>query len=123
MLITNDLEYNVAFARLDKMIAEGFEGNPEKEAIFEEIAQALEYYEDHVLLIPLRLEGAKTLPDMIRLKMFEMKLKQKELAKQLEVSETSLSAILNGKRRITIDFAKKLYTVLKIDPEFILQVA
>ena len=83
MLITNELAYKEAFARLDKMIAEGFEGDPEKEAVFKEIAQALEYYEDHILLIPLRLEGAKTLPDMIRLKMFEMKLKQKDLAKKL----------------------------------------
>ncbi len=52
-----------------------------------------------------------------------MNLRQKQLAQLLEISETRISELLAGKRKVTIELAKKLHTKLNIDAHFILQVA
>jgi HTH-type transcriptional regulator/antitoxin HigA len=65
----------------------------------------------------------QTLVEMIELKMFERKLKQKDLAELLETSPSRLSEILTGKRQITLTMAKNLFKKLNIDPAFILEKA
>jgi HTH-type transcriptional regulator/antitoxin HigA len=60
---------------------------------------------------------------MIEFKMFERKLKQKELAQLLDIPDTRLSEVLNGKRKINLDFAKRIYHKLGIDAAFILETA
>ena len=65
----------------------------------------------------------ETLPGMIHIKMAERNMKQKDMAQFLEVSTARFSEVMNGKRRITIDLAKKLYERLDISPEFILKMA
>ena len=52
-----------------------------------------------------------------------MNLKQKQLAKVLEISEARISELLTGKRKINIELAKKLHSKLKIDAHFILEAA
>ena len=63
----------------------------------------------------------KTLTEMLELKMYELKLKQKELAELLGISATRLSEVMQGKRKVNMDLAKRLYSVLKIDAAFILE--
>ncbi len=58
---------------------------------------------------------------MLELKMYELKLKQKELAELLGISATRLSEVMQGKRKVNMDLAKRLYSVLKIDAAFILE--
>jgi len=65
----------------------------------------------------------QTLIEMIELKMYERKLKQKDLAALLGISPTRLSEVLQGKRKVNLDLAKRLYSILKISPEFILEKA
>jgi HTH-type transcriptional regulator/antitoxin HigA len=60
---------------------------------------------------------------MLELKMYERRLKQKELAELLGISATRLSEVMQGKRKVNIDLAKRLHSVLKIDAEFILEQA
>jgi HTH-type transcriptional regulator/antitoxin HigA len=55
--------------------------------------------------------------------MFEMNLRQKQLAKILGISETRISELLTGKRKINIELAKKLHAKLNIDAHFILEAA
>jgi HTH-type transcriptional regulator/antitoxin HigA len=62
----------------------------------------------------------KTIEELIRLKMIEKKLKQKDIAQILEITPTRLSEFLNGKRKINIDLAKKLHIKLNIDANLIL---
>jgi HTH-type transcriptional regulator/antitoxin HigA len=81
------------------------------------LASAVETYENEYYPIP----KPVTLSGMIELKMFERKLKQKELAKLLEIPDTRLSEVLNGKRKINLDLAKRIYLKLNIDPKFILE--
>ncbi len=65
--------------------------------------------------------GTPSLKDVIELRMFEMKLKQKDLAVLLETSTSRISEYLNGKRDITIKIARALHIKLNIDSDIILQ--
>ena len=65
--------------------------------------------------------GTPSLKDVIELRMFEKKLKQKDLAELLETSTSRISEYLNGKRDITIGIARGLHKKLNIDSEIILQ--
>ncbi|MFN0213147.1 MAG: type II toxin-antitoxin system HigA family antitoxin [Saprospiraceae bacterium] len=80
-----------------------------------------EAWEDGIPLMPIR--QPKTLVEMLELKMYERKLKQKDLAELLGVSATRLSEVMQGKRKVNMDLAKRLHTVLKIDAGFILEQA
>ncbi len=64
-------------------------------------------YEKKIKLQPI--EQPKTLPEMIRLKMFLMGLNQKQLAKLLDVTPSRISELLNGKMQcLTFRLAVKL---------------
>jgi HTH-type transcriptional regulator/antitoxin HigA len=65
--------------------------------------------------------GTPTLKDVIKLRMFEMGIKQKDLANILGTSTSRISEYLNGKRDITIEIARELYKKLNIDSDIILQ--
>ena len=62
----------------------------------------------------------ETLTEMIELRMFQRKLKQKDVAKILGTTPSRISEILNGKRNLTLEIAKGLYNKLNIDPNLIL---
>ena len=57
---------------------------------------------------------------MIELRMYQRKLKQKDVAKILGTTPSRISEILNGKRGLTMELAKSLYKNLNIDAELIL---
>ena len=65
--------------------------------------------------------GYKQASTVIELRLFEMKLKQKDLAEILETSTSRISEYLNGKRDITIQIARALHKNLNIDSDIILQ--
>lgn len=65
----------------------------------------------------------ESLVEMIELRMYQRKLKQKDLADLLETSPSRISEFMNGKRKLTMEMAKALYQKLNIDPEFILEKA
>jgi HTH-type transcriptional regulator/antitoxin HigA len=53
--------------------------------------------------------------------MYAKNLKQKDLAEIIGVNEPTVSLIMNGKRRISMNMAKKLYKSLNIDPKLIVE--
>lgn len=123
MKIYNDIEFKEAFAELDNLIANGFQGNEVLEARFSELAIAIEDYEDNVLMLaPIQVKHPTNIVEMIELKMYQNKWKQKDLASLLEISETRLSEVMQGKRKVNIDLAKRLHFKLNIDADFILKV-
>ena len=81
------------------------------------LSEAAEDYEDvhHPLPAP------ASLPDMIRMKMFQLKLNQQFTAKLLGISEAILSLIMNGKQKPDIYFIKAIHTKLNLDGNLILQ--
>ena len=125
--INDRKEYNEVMQRIEKILQkttknEGFDKLPVK--VKEELKQLslmAENYEDSIPLMPIK--SPTTITEMIRFKMFEMNLKQKQLAKMLEVSEARISELLTGKRKINMELAKKLHSKLHIDANFILDVA
>ncbi len=86
--------------------------------LLNKLSLAAEQYEDNLQMMPIK--TPTTLVEMIRFKMFEMNLKQKQLANLLEISETRISELLCGKRKLNLELAKKLYQKLNIDAAFLL---
>ena len=63
----------------------------------------------------------ETIEGLIALKMHEKKLKQKDLAKLLEVTDTKLSEILHHKRKPSLSFLKAMNEKLGIDGNLLLR--
>ena len=93
---------------------------PEKDAL-RQLSLLAKAWEDGIPLMTVR--QPKTLLEMLELKMYERRLKQKDLAELPGVSATRLSEVMQGKRKVNIDLAKRLHAVLKIDAGFILEQA
>lgn len=125
--INNKKEYDEVMKRIEKLLQKttksgGFDKLQIKEKEnLKKLSLLAEQYEDSIPLMPIK--APTTITEMIRYKMFEMNLKQKQLAKVLDISEARISELLTGKRKINIDLAKKLHAKLNIDAHFILQVA
>jgi HTH-type transcriptional regulator / antitoxin HigA len=115
MTITNELELKTAFNQLDTLIANMGE-DADKQAQARLLAEAIQSYEKEYVSFPL----PTTLIGMIEFKMYEMKLKQRDLALILGIESSRVSEYLNGKRKINLEFAKKIHEKLGIDGNFIL---
>ena len=83
---------------------------------FLEASDVVEAYEElhYEIWVP-------SLIDVIRLRMEELKIKNKDLAKLLGTTPSRVSEYLNGKREITLNVARELHTKLNIDSDIILQ--
>lgn len=112
-------DYEKANARLEILINLVNESTPVTDQNYielMEVSSIIEKYEnEHFSINP------PSLIEAIEFQMYEEKLSKKALAELLEVQPTRISEYLNGKRKITLEVAKKLYHILKIDPEIILQ--
>lgn len=114
-------QYEEVMQIIDTYLQRGFDNlSAAENEELKRLSEMAEVYEDKHYHFPYKPE---TLQEMIELKMFERKLKQKELAALLGVSAPRLSEIMRGKRKVNIDFAKRLYQKLSIDAGFILQKA
>ena len=85
----------------------------------EKYTQIVKEYEDANFII----ETPKTIQELIAFKMFEKKLKQKEVAKLLHTTDTKLSEIMHNKRKPNINFLKSLHQTLGIDGNLLLEIS
>lgn len=119
--ISTEKEYNIALEQIEQYLQKGSQGMTiEDKKALRSLSVLVETYEQKVYPMPMQ---PQSLVGMIQVKMFEKRLKQKELALLLEISETTLSEIINGKRKINLALAKQLYKKLGIAPEYILEFA
>jgi len=119
--ITDYKQYTVVMGVIESYLQRGFANLSEAEnKELKDLSLIAENYEDKQYPFPYK---PQNLPEMLELKMFEKRLKRKELAELLGVSSSRLSEIMHGKRKVNIDFAKRLYQKLNIDANFILQMA
>lgn len=123
-MINSREEYNALMQKIESLLKkstefEGFE-NLSKEEVknLADWSLLAEKYEDKIPLMPIK--KPNSLADMIRFKMYERNLKQKQLAHLLDISEAYISGLLSGKRKISLELAKRLHTKLGIDATFIL---
>lgn len=116
--ITSAEQHEQLLAEVDKLMRKG-ENNvtPAESEEIRAMGKALQAYEQSIYTIP----SPGSLEGMIELRMYEMRLKQKDLAETLGVSPVKLSMILRGKQKPDIAFIKALHTKLKVPAEFILE--
>ncbi len=76
----------------------------------------MQAYEKSIYTIP----APKTLEGIIELKMYERRLKQKELAQLFGIGEPKLSQILKRKRPADVAFLKAAHEQLGIDGNILL---
>lgn len=112
-------EYEEALAKIDELLVkvgnDHSYDNPDF-VMMDRLSDLVVNYEDKHYKI-----RTPTLIDVIKLRMYEMGLKQSDLAKQLDVPTSRISEYLRGKRDITMDIARKLHSKLNIDGDIILQ--
>ena len=122
--LISKLEFEAAQSRMNLLLElvtkkGGFEKLTKKEA--DELARLTEVVQDFEIL-HYKIEMPKTVKGLIELKMFEKKLKQKELAKLLNVTDTKLSEIMHNKRKPSVSFLKAMNQLLDIDGNLLLRV-
>ncbi len=114
-------EYILATKRLEELISiltEKGKLSKKQQSELDLISENIADYEESNF--PFKPENLK---EMIELRMYQRKLKQKDVAKLLGTTPSRISEILNGKRRLTLELAKALYKKLNIDAEMILNEA
>ncbi len=116
MNIQSETEFKKAFAHFDTLIAD-MGDDTQKQAQARELAEAIQAYEKEHISFPI----PTTLVGMVELKMYEMKLKRRDLANLLGIETSRVSEYLNGKRKINLEFAKQIHEKLGIDGNFILK--
>jgi len=122
MTINTPEQYHEGLHQFQLLEAQNIDATPALQPTARALALAIQDYEERVEMFPIP-KKPTSLPAMIELKRQQRQLKQKELAQLLDVPAGRLSQILSGKRRVTMDLAKKLYERLDISPEFILKMA
>ncbi|MBC7424330.1 MAG: helix-turn-helix domain-containing protein [Ferruginibacter sp.] len=116
--ITTESAYKKVMQEVDRLMAKGSENVTKKElADIRKMAMAAQAYEANKFVI----DEPTTLAGIIEMKMYEMRLKQKDLAKKLNVSDAKLSLIMNGKQKPDILFLKAVHQKLKVSGDFLLQ--
>ena len=124
--LKSSAEYDIAMEKIEGFLQKatklgGFDKLPQEDAAsLATLSQLAEQYEDSIPLMPIR--QPSSLAEMIRFKMFEKNLKQKQLAAMLEISEANVSGVLSGKRKLTFELARKLHVKLGIDAHFLLTI-
>jgi len=116
--IMNNSEYKLKSKRLEnllKLLTEKGKLSKKHELELDKLSNEIALFEEENFAFE-----PSNLIEMIELRMYQRKLKQKDVAKILGTTPSRVSEILNGKRGLTIDLAKGLYTKLNIDPTLIL---
>ncbi|CAG5084039.1 helix-turn-helix domain-containing protein [Parvicella tangerina] len=125
--ITSRADYDKVMKQIEKLLQKatklgGFEklSKDDRTNLAQWSAMA-EQFEDDIPLMPMK--APKSLAEMLRYKMYEKGWRQKQLAAILDISEASISGLLSGRRKLSIDLARKLHSKLDIDAHFLLMSA
>jgi len=112
------MQYEKLYERIEELLKVVDDDTPvtDKNMIELEVLSLLvsEYEEKHYPVEP------PNLIEMVRERMTEMRLSQKDLADLLGVSPPRISEYLNGKSEPTLKVARQMYRKLDIDPEILL---
>jgi HTH-type transcriptional regulator/antitoxin HigA len=117
--IEKETDYKNVMKKIDSLMSKG-SNNVTKSELSEirELALMAQAYEKQNFVI----KPPSTLAGIIEMKMYEMRLKQTEVAQKLEVSNAKLSLIMNGKQRPDVAFLKSVHKQLHVDANLLLEV-
>ena len=115
--ITNKSDYEKVNLRIEELLKIVDNDTPKSDSNFIELDKlsdlVADYEEKYYSMQP------ADLVEMVQLRMYQRKLKQKDLAKILNTSPSRISEFLNGKLQLTFSFAKALYKKLNIDADIL----
>jgi HTH-type transcriptional regulator/antitoxin HigA len=116
--IGSEEAYELTMREIDILMRKGEENlsDAEKKRLVE-LADAAEIYEDTTHPLPL----PASLPDIIRMKMMQLRIRQNYAAKLLGVSDAKFSMIMNGNQKPDIYFIKAVHDKLKVDANILLE--
>ena len=112
-------EYNSAMKRIDSLMRQGEDMSNKDAAELKALALSAQAYEKALYEIPV----PKTIQGILELEMYRRNLKQKDLAKLLNVGQAKLSQILSNKRDPDIAILKAAHEKLGIDGNILLRCA
>ena len=113
-------DYHLAMAEIETYLAKGFDNLTEDEDDrLEKISKRVSEYEKIHFPMPVKHD----LTTILEAYMKENNLTKQRLAAFLGVGNSTLSEVLNKKRPITFDFAKKLHDKIHLDGNLILEMA
>ena len=123
--ITTKKDYEALSVHLENMIEEAIQGghlstpdaNNEYRREIGRLSRLGGIYEAEYMSFDF---GEPPLVKTVKKEMAIRGLRQRDAAKLLDVPEPSFSRFLNGKRKLSFEFAQKLYKTLNIDPKMIL---
>ncbi len=117
-IITHE-QYAKALLIIEKLIDKVDDSEDKNNLDLQEFLEASDIVEEYE---ELHYEiGMPSLIDVIRLRMEELKIKNKDLAKIIGTTPSRISEYLNGKREISLNVARQLHKKLNIDSDIILQ--
>jgi HTH-type transcriptional regulator/antitoxin HigA len=118
--IENEIQYNWAVGRVEELLPLVNDSTPpddpgsiELELLSNMVA---DYSDEHFSL------GVPSLADVLKLRMYEMKLNQKSMSKLIEVSPSRMCEYLNGKSEPTLPVARNISRKLNISASVVLGV-
>lgn len=116
--IENDKQYEAAMTRIEELLKVVNDDTPEDDINSVELvllSGLVADYED--LKYPI---DRPTLPEVLKLRMFEMGLTQSELAAMLDMNQSKISEILAGKSEPTLRQARRMAQSLSISPAILI---
>ena len=116
--IKSEAAYRAALKRIDELLPLTGDDVPADDPNMLEmdmLCDMVEEYED--IHYPI---GQPTLPDVIKLRMYERNMTQKNVAEMLNISPSRLSELMHGKTNPTFDLARTICQKLNIEPSIVL---
>lgn len=119
-MIETEIQYDAIMKRIDELLKVVNDDTPKNDKDFIELmllSDIVAAYEDvhYPITTP-------SLPDVIKLRMFEMEISQLKLSEILGVSPSRVSEYVTGKSEPTLKIAREISRKLKIDASIILGV-
>lgn len=119
-MIETEIQYDAIMKRIDELLKLVNDDTPKNDKDFIELmllSDIVAAYED--MHYPIT---KPSLPDVIKLRMFEMEISQLKLSEILGVSPSRVSEYVTGKSEPTLKIAREISRKLKIDASIILGV-
>jgi HTH-type transcriptional regulator/antitoxin HigA len=115
--IEDNKEYIAAMKRIDELMKNGEEMSNKDASELRTMALAAQAYEKAQYEIP----APQTVQGILELEMYKRKLRQKDMAKLLNIGEAKLSQILTSKRQPDLALIKAANEKLGIDGNLLLR--
>lgn len=116
--ILSDEEYNAVMQQIDTLMGKGSTHLTKREmATVRRLAMKAQAYEQKTFAV----DPPTTLAGIIEMRMYDLRLKQTQLAQKLNISDAKLSLIMSGKQRPDVAFLKTVHKELNIDANLLLE--